>query len=190
MTRKQVAQDFDTLAEPEGVERSDPWNEFLEGKRALDISEYPSALFLRMANVVHASTTASYAQKHKLTAPEWRILARLCVSSPMQMATLCSVSYFDKAHVSRVVKSLVSRGFAESHPQENFPNRRLVTITPAGREYAERVFPDALEAQSRVLQILSEEERRMAFDIVWKILRAHGVEPPLPAEYYKEKEQN
>lgn len=165
---------------------SDPWNAAISEGRTLDISEFPGALLLRVANVVHGETTAIYAKRHGLTVPEWRILARLHGSSPIKLAKLCRVSYFDKAQVTRVLARLESSGWARTYPDASHKKRRIVEITSAGRELADRVFPDAWAAQKEVLAILTPEERYCAYSIIWKILTAYGVDKPMPAAWYRE----
>lgn len=164
----------------------DPWNAAIANERTLDISEFPGALLLRVANVVHAETTAIYARRHGLTVPEWRILARLYGSSPIKLATLCRVSYFDKAQVTRVLASLSNAGLARTFPDASHKKRRIVEITQEGRDLAEKVFPDAVAAQKDMLGKLTAEERNFTYTIIWKLLKAYGVEKPKPAEAYRE----
>lgn len=165
---------------------ADPWNAAIDEDRALDLAEFPGALLLRVANVVHAQSTARYARAYGLAVAEWRILGRLHVSSPMQLSTLCRVSYLDKAQVTRVVSSLKERGLVRVLPDRSHGNRRIVEITPDGDTLAETVFPEALDEQHRLLRMLTADERRTTYAVLTKILEAYGAELPLPAENYRE----
>lgn len=166
---------------------ADPWNAVLEGGRHLDLAEYPGALLLRVANVIHQDGTAVYAKKHGLTVPEWRLLGRLHESAPIQLSTLCRVAYFDKAQAGRVLRALAARGLVSVAPDASHGRRQIVDITPAGRALAEKVFPEALAKQLRLLRALSPEERRTTFVVLRKLLAAHGLSIPAPAATYKEK---
>jgi DNA-binding MarR family transcriptional regulator len=145
-------------------------------------------LLLRVANVIHQSSTAVYARKHGLSVPEWRILGRLSISGPMLMPTLCRVSYFDKAQATRVVRALIKRGLATNSPDESHHNRLWVDATATGRELASRVFPDAEAEQHRLLGTLTREERQATFKALNKFLAAYGVTIPPRAARYKDLE--
>src|SRR5690606_33476409 len=67
-------------AAADSTHASDPWNAAVEEGRKLDLAEYPSALLLRVASVIHQESTGGYARKYGLSVPEWRILGRLCES--------------------------------------------------------------------------------------------------------------
>lgn len=165
---------------------SDPWNAAVTRGRKLDLAEYPSGLLLRVANVIHQESTASYARKHGLSLPEWRILGRLCESAPMRLATLCRVSNFDKAQATRVLRSLAARRLVRTFTDAAHKRRNVVDITPAGRKLAQAVFPEATTEQLKLLRVLSPDERRMTFSALKKLLAVYGVEIPAPAATYKD----
>jgi len=164
----------------------DPWNAAVARGRKLDLGEYPSALLLRVANVIHQESTAAYARKHGLSMPEWRILGRLCESAPMRLATLCRVSNFDKAQATRVLRGLNARRLVRIFADAAHKHRRIVDITPSGRRLAEAVFPEALAEQLKLLEALSPEERRTTFNALRKLLAVYGREIPGPAATYRD----
>lgn len=153
---------------------TDPWNAALEGKRQLELGEYPSALLMRAATVLQQEITAVYAREHGLTVPEWRILGRLLESAPMQLSDLCRVSHFDKAYAGRVLRALVARGLASTRPDATHGRRLIIDITAEGRRLAEAIFPVALDAQFRMLEILTPAERRATFSALRKLLALVG----------------
>jgi DNA-binding MarR family transcriptional regulator len=160
---------------------SDPWNAAVEGGRRLELSEYPSSLLLRVANVIHQEGTAVYARKHGLALPEWRILARLRESAPMRLATLCRVSHFDKAQATRVLRGLTARRLVRTSADAAHKHRRIVDITPSGRKLAEAVLPQAIAEQQKLLHALTPQERRVTFSALRKLLAVYGNEIPAPA---------
>jgi DNA-binding MarR family transcriptional regulator len=165
---------------------SDPWNAAIDEGRKLDLAEYPSGLLLRVANVIHQESTGSYAKKHGLSVPEWRILGRLCESAPMRLTTLCRVSHFDKAQATRVLQTLSARRLVRTFADPAHKHRRIVDITPSGRKLAESVFPEAVAEQLKLLRTLSPEERRTTFNVLRKLLAIYGTEIPAPAATYKD----
>ena len=151
---------------PERV-AADPWNAAVEqGRRGLELAEYPSSLLLRVANVIHQEGTAVYAREHGLALPEWRILGRLCESALMRLATLCRVSHFDKAQATRVLRALTARRLVRTFADAAHKHRRIVDITPSGRKLAEAVFPKAIAEQHKLLGALSPLERRVTFRVI------------------------
>lgn len=165
---------------------SDPWNAALEKGRKLDLAEYPSALLLRVANVIHQESTAAYARKYGLSLPEWRILGRLAESAPMRLATFCRVSNFDKAQATRVLRGLSARRLVRIFADVAHKHRRVVDITPSGRRMADAVFPEAMAEQMKLLRALDAEERRVTFNALRKLLAVYGAEIPAPAVTYKD----
>ncbi len=180
------------IASPDSVLRqpdtraSDPWNAAVQQGRKLDLAEYPSALLLRVANVIHQESTAAYARKHGLSLPEWRILGRLAESAPMRLSTLCRVSNFDKAQATRVLRNLRARRLIRSFADPAHKHRRVVDITPSGRKLAQAVFPEAIAEQMKLLGVLTPQERRSTFSALRKLLAVYGAEIPAPAATYKD----
>lgn len=165
----------------------DPWNLAIDEDRKLDLAEYPGALLMRVATVIHQQTTAAYAREHDLSVPEWRILGRLCVSAPIRRATLCRLSNIDKAQASRVIQTLQKRGLVTVHTDASHRHRQIIDITDAGRDIAERIFPQALAEQVKLLRTLTPEERRTTFKVLRKLLALYGLSIPGPAASYKEE---
>ncbi|MGE3990610.1 MarR family winged helix-turn-helix transcriptional regulator [Pseudorhodoplanes sp.] len=163
------------------IHDDDPWNAAVVHGRKLDLGEYPSSLLLRAANVIHLEGTAVYARKHGLSLPEWRILGRLCESAPMPLAALCRISHFDKAQATRVLRSLAARRLVRMLADPSHRNRRIVDLTPGGRKLAQSIFPEALEAQMKLLKALSPDERRATFSALKKLLAVYGAGIPAPA---------
>ncbi|HEX5959480.1 MAG TPA: MarR family winged helix-turn-helix transcriptional regulator [Hyphomicrobiaceae bacterium] len=165
---------------------ADPWNAAVEQGRSLDLAEYPSALLLRVANVIHQESTAVYARRHGLSLPEWRILGRLSESAPMRLTTLCRISNFDKAQATRVLRGLSGRGLVRISVDSAHRHRRIVDITPTGRALADAVFPEAVAEQLKLLRALTPEERRVTFNVLRKLLAVYGTVIPAPAATYQD----
>ncbi|HEX6001869.1 MAG TPA: MarR family winged helix-turn-helix transcriptional regulator [Hyphomicrobiaceae bacterium] len=170
---------------PDGT-GADPWNAAVEQGCQLDLAEYPSALLLRVANVIHQESTAVYARRHGLSLPEWRILGRLSESAPMGLTTLCRISNFDKAQATRVLRGLSGRGLVWISVDSAHRHRRIVDITPTGRALAEAVFPEAVAEQLKLLRALTTEERRVTFNVLRKLLAVYGTVIPAPAATYQD----
>jgi DNA-binding MarR family transcriptional regulator len=166
-------------------ESCDPWNAAVGQGKPLDLAEFPSALLLRVANVIHQASTAVYAKGHGLSLPEWRVLGRLCESAPMRLTTLCQVSQLDKSQATRILRGLSARRLVRTSADADHKHRRIVDITARGREIALAVFPEAAAEQLKLLGALTAEERRVTFNVLRKLLALYGAEIPAPAAAYK-----
>ena len=129
---------------------------------ALDLAEFPGALPASpVANVCMRKATARYARAHGLTVAEWRILGRLHVSSPMQLSTLCRVSYLDKAQGD--ARGQQPEGVAvwyASCPTGATATAASSRSRPTAIRSAERPSsPEALAEQHRLLRMLTADER-------------------------------
>lgn len=166
-------------APPEELE-ADPWNAAIAGERPLDVARYPTAFLLRVANVMHFEGAAVYARRHGLTVPQWRLLHRLQESGPLGFSELCAIAFFDKAQASRVLGELRRMGLVSMTADPAHLQRRIADITERGRALADAILPEALAEQHRLLNLLTAEERRVAFRALCKLLSGYGYELPPP----------
>ena len=169
-----------TPADPAAALEADPWNAAITGERPLDVARYPTAFLLRVANVMHFEGAAVYARRHGLTLPQWRLLHRLQESGPLGFSELCTIAFFDKAQASRVLGELRRMGLVSMTEDPAHRQRRIADVTEAGRALADTILPEALAEQHRLLNLLSEEERRVTFRALCKLLAGYGYELPPP----------
>ena len=149
-----------------------PWISAGPGGSGLGLDDFPSALLMRVANLIQAEVTSVYARQHELTVPEWRLLARLNESAPMQLAALCRTSFFDKAYAGRVLRPLEGRGLVTLKVDRSHKRRVIVDITACGRQLARQVQPVARRSQMRLLEALEPVERTALYTTLHKLLGA------------------
>ena len=149
-----------------------PWLSAGPSGRGLALDDFPSVLLMRVANMIQTGVTSVYARQHALTVPEWRLLARLCESAPVQLAALCRTSFFDKAYAGRVLRPLEQRGLVTLKVDDAHKRRVIVDITAAGRRLARRVQPIARSSQMRLLEALDTAERTALYATLHKLLAA------------------
>jgi DNA-binding MarR family transcriptional regulator len=154
-----------------------PWLSAGPSGGGLTLDDYPSALLMRVANLIQVEVTSEYARQHALTVPEWRLLARLCESAPMQLAALCRTSFFDKAYAGRVLRPLEQRGLVTLKVDQAHKRRVIVDITADGRQLARRVQPIARRNQMRLLEVLEPVERAALYTSLHKLLAATAGPP-------------
>lgn len=127
---------------------------------------------MRVVTGVQKQITSVYARDNGLTLPEWRLLARLATSAPMQLSALCKFSGIDKAQAGRILRALEERGLVSMQTDEAHRRRIVVDITPDGRAVTDRVFPIAEVAQFQMLQPLTATERKVMYSALKKMLNS------------------
>ena len=138
---------------------SSPWAQPGAAGENLALQDFPSFLFVRLANVIQRDVTSRYLADLNLNAPQWRVLAALATYSPIPFSDLVKLSMSDKALVSRSLQALADRGFARVEADPAHGKKLICTITGKGKSLYQRVLPRARVAQAKILQLLDFEER-------------------------------
>jgi DNA-binding MarR family transcriptional regulator len=146
-----------------------PWLKIGRRGAKLALEDYPSVMLLRLANSIQQELAYEYANEHDLTPSEWRVMARLSNSSPMQFAELCRTAAMDKAYVSRMLRSLEARKLVKMHVDPDHKRRVVVTITAVGQAMARSIFPSAEKSQMRLLAALEPQERVVLYSALKKL---------------------
>ena len=146
-----------------------PWLALATGA-PVDLDDYPISMLMRVAARAQQEVTRVYARAHGLSPSEWRLLARLAESAPMQLSALCKASAFDKAQAGRVLKGLEERKLVTLQTDAAHRRRVVVDITRKGRALAARLFPIAEAAQRELLAPLTAQERQAMYAGLKKLL--------------------
>ncbi len=143
----------------DGHAHSSPWAEPGKAGEHLALEDFPSFLFVRLANVMQRDVTGSYLSEFELSPSQWRVLAALATYSPIPFGELVKLSMSDKALVSRSVQAIAERGFAKVENAPNHGKKLVCSITAKGRTLYKQVLPRAQAAQVEILELLDKEER-------------------------------
>ena len=81
---------------------------------ALDLENYVPAFLTWIANKLSSSASLIYRRRFGVGIVEWRIMALLAVEPWITAGRICEVIGLDKAGVSRSVRFLLDKGFAET----------------------------------------------------------------------------
>jgi DNA-binding MarR family transcriptional regulator len=115
-----------------------------------------------------------------LSVPEWRLMALIAQSAPMQFSALTAGSAMDKGQVSRTLRTLDSRGLvslaaaksARGKAPTGIAPRVTVKVTAAGKNLYRRVFPAARRQQANLLGFLNLAERAAFYSGLRKLQMA------------------
>jgi MarR family transcriptional regulator, 2-MHQ and catechol-resistance regulon repressor len=98
-------------------------------------------------------------------------LEALAEHGPLRLGALAERMYLDKSTTSRVVRTLVRKGYAEQGPEAG--DRRAVAIaaTRSGRRLFERITSGLIEQQKLVMQDIDPKVRAGVVEVLRRLSR-------------------
>jgi MarR family transcriptional regulator, 2-MHQ and catechol-resistance regulon repressor len=109
---------------------------------------------------------------HDISVTQCHALEALVENGPIRLGTLAERLFLDKSTTSRVVGTLVKKGYVEQRGDE--VDRRAIALhaTAKGRRLHDRITGDLIEQQKAVLQDLDADVRAGAIDVIRRLARA------------------
>ena len=129
---------------------------------ALDLENYVPAFLTWIANKLSSSASSIYRRRFGVGIVEWRIMALLAVEPWITAGRICEVIGLDKAGVSRSLRFLLDKGFAETRYRDNNNRRQFIALTRAGIELHDRIALVARAREEQLLTGFSDAERAAA----------------------------
>jgi len=111
------------------------------------------------SNRVSRMVARAYRARFGLSIWEWRVIAILGEGEPSTAQDLADSAAMDKVAVSRAVKALVERGLIARFDHASDRRSSLLKLTPDGEAVYADISPIALDAEARLLEGFSAEER-------------------------------
>ena len=137
----------------------------------LNLDRYVPGLLTFVSNKLSRGASAVYRNLFGIGITEWRILSLLALEPGIPAQRICHVIGFDKALVSRTIKTLQKDRYVVVRSDVSDSRRQTITLTPAGLELHDRVIKVSLEREKLLLLDFSEKE----IDILLKLLhRMHS----------------
>ncbi len=122
-----------------------------------------------LAQRISVSLARIYVQKFGITVPEWRTLVALSEYGELQSKQIAAHTSMDKVRVSRAVASMTDKGLLSRRPCDRDSRAAFLALTEAGLELYQRIVPEALAWEERLLAPLSEQEQRALFSALDKL---------------------
>lgn len=113
---------------------------------------------------------AEMAQTFDVGRDEFNVLSCLASYGSMLAKHVCEVTGRPKNSISRAVNSLVARKLIKRKTNANDRRESLLILNDSGRRLYEKVLPVAVDRQTLMLQILSDEERALLDRILDKLM--------------------
>lgn len=125
----------------------------------LDLDSYVPFYLRAIANRLAQVASRHYNERFGIGLNEWSCLALLAMEDDVSATRISEVSGFDKAVISRSINSLESKGYVTTKGVKNHNKRRLIRLTPVGREVYSQIRRLALVRQELLLKGISATGR-------------------------------
>ncbi|NUL44836.1 MarR family transcriptional regulator [Cellulosimicrobium funkei] len=110
-----------------------------------------------------------------ITGPQFAVLLVLDSSGPTGQGAVAGLAALDRSSASDVLRRLEARGWTERRPDPDDHRSRQVSLTAAGRELVDEIWPAVERVQERILAPVSAPERGRLIEV----LAAVGIRRPV-----------
>jgi DNA-binding MarR family transcriptional regulator len=114
----------------------------------------------------------------------WRLLAALAEQGAMRSSELAQHAELDRVRTSRALLELENRGLIQRRPEPDNAKHVCVSITPAGREIYEGIWPLVRAHHQRLMSVLNATEIAKLEEMIDRLqdqaLHLHTVYEDLP----------
>jgi DNA-binding MarR family transcriptional regulator len=109
---------------------------------------------------------------HDISVTQCHALEMLAEHGPMRLGDLTDRLFLDKSTTSRVVHTLVNKGYVEQHADPRDRRATALSATSAGRDLCARITDDLVGQQKGLLADLDPELRAGVVDVIRRLARA------------------
>jgi DNA-binding MarR family transcriptional regulator len=106
---------------------------------------------------------------HDISVTQCYALETLVAHGPMRSSGLAERLFLDKSTTSRVVNSLVRKGYVEQRPDPSDGRALTLRVTRDGERLYARITADLVEQQKQVLQDLAPAVRSGVVDVIRRL---------------------
>jgi MarR family transcriptional regulator, 2-MHQ and catechol-resistance regulon repressor len=109
---------------------------------------------------------------HDVSVTQCYALETLVAHGPMRLNTLAERLFLDKSTTSRVVGTLVKKGYVEQAADPEDGRATALSATRKGRDLCARITDDLVGQQKQLLQDLDPEVRTGVVEVLRRLARA------------------
>ena len=109
---------------------------------------------------------------HDISVTQCHALEMLIAHGPLRLGELTERLFLDKSTTSRVVRTLVKKGYVAQHTDGSDGRATALSATPAGRTLCARIIEDLVEQQEYLLTDLDPDVRAGVVDVIRRLARA------------------
>lgn len=140
----------------------------------LDLDHFVPYRLSVLTNRVSNAIAREYSSRFGLSIPEWRVTAALGSSSGLSAREVAARTEMDKVQVSRAVASLMRASRLQRQTDHKDARITRLSLTPQGKAIYDAIVPLALGLESKLLEVLSAEERLQLDRLLGKLMRQAG----------------
>lgn len=134
---------------------------------------------IRRAHQISVAAFAEEAAAFDVTPVQFAILDALRDEEGIDQVTLAARVAFDAATIGSVIARLEKKGWLRRRSAENDRRRKLLWMTPLGREAAAQMEQAVVRVQQRILAPLNEAEKRQFMSLIAKMVNDRASDLPL-----------
>ena len=109
---------------------------------------------------------------HDISVTQCYALETLVAHGPMRLSALAERLFLDKSTISRVVTTLVRKGYVEQRADPTDGRATTLSATRQGERLCARIRADLVEQQKQVLQDLDPAVRSGVVEVIRRLARA------------------
>lgn len=109
---------------------------------------------------------------HDVSVTQCYALEMLVEHGPMRLSALAEHLFLDKSTTSRVVNTLVRKGYVEQHADATDGRAMLINATRPGQRLCARITSDLVGQQKQLLEDLAPEIRAGVVQVIQRLARA------------------
>lgn len=109
---------------------------------------------------------------HNVSVTQCHALEALVEHGPLRLGELTARLWLDKSTTSRVVRTLVKKGYVRQQPDAADARATTLSATPAGRRLCGRITADLTAQQKELLADFDSDVRAGVIDVIRRLARA------------------
>lgn len=121
---------------------------------ALDLSQFMPYRLSVLANKVSTQLATVYAERFKLSIPEWRVIAVLGQFDQVSADFVCGKTEMDRVTVSRAVAKLLSKRYIKRRVMASDRRYSKLSLAAAGKQVYAQVVPVARRYEAALTTVL------------------------------------
>ena len=117
--------------------------------------------------------TVNYLSKHKLTFNQFKVLEVLYHLGDLNIGSITKLTMSTPGNTTVVVRNLKRDEWITSIKDPNDSRASILSITQKGKDIIEEVFPNHAKNLHKTLEVLSDEELDILYDLLNKVYKAN-----------------
>lgn len=135
-----------------------------------------------LSNTISTAIAGAYAERFKLSIPEWRVMAVLGLEPGLSAAQVAERTAMDKVAVSRAVSGLLRSRRIQRSFDDADKRRSMLKLARAGEAVYAKVIPFARAYERQLLETLSPDEQLQLDSLLTRLVERARTLGPITAD--------